>query len=47
VDQAVLVAGYCTQPNAGDEPVLQDAYDCAAMRANVRDLSFINSCEDP
>ena len=47
VDQAVLVAGYCTQPNTEDEPVLQAAYDWAAIRASVRDLYFINSREDP
>ncbi len=47
VDQAILVAGYCTQPNTEDEPVLQDAYDWAAIRAGVRDLYFINSREDP
>ncbi|QIK77247.1 lysophospholipase [Nocardioides piscis] len=47
VDQAILVAGYCTQPNTEDEPVLQDAYDWAAIRANVRDLYFINSRTDP
>lgn len=37
VDQAILVAGYCTQPNTEDEPVLQDASDWAGIRANVRD----------
>jgi predicted alpha/beta hydrolase family esterase len=47
VNQAILVAGYCTQPNTEDEPVLQDAYDWGAIRANVRDLYFINSREDP
>lgn len=47
VDQAILVAGYCTQPNTEDEPVLQGAYDWAAIQANVRDLYFINSREDP
>ena len=47
VDQAILVAGYCTQPNTDDEPVLQAAYDWAAIRANVGDLYFINSREDP
>jgi predicted alpha/beta hydrolase family esterase len=47
VDQAVLVAGYCTQPNTEDEPVLQNAKDWAAIRANVRDVYFINSREDP
>lgn len=47
VDQAILVAGYCTQPNSADEPVLQETYDWAAIRAHVRDLYFINSCVDP
>jgi predicted alpha/beta hydrolase family esterase len=47
VDQAVLVAGYCTRPNTADEPVLQSSYDWAAIRAHVRDLYFINSREDP
>ena len=45
VDQAILVAGYCTSTE--DNPVLQDAYDWAAIRANVRDLYFINSRVDP
>ena len=47
VDQAILVAGYCTQPNEEDEPVLQDSYDWAAIRASVDDLYFINSRDDP
>lgn len=47
VDQAVLVAGYSTPPNTEDEPVLQDTYDWAAIRASVRDLYFINSRTDP
>ncbi len=47
VDQAILVAGYCTAPNDEQEPVLQDHYDWAAIRANVRDLYFINSRDDP
>ncbi|WP_309647913.1 alpha/beta hydrolase [Nocardioides sp.] len=47
VDQAFLVAGYWTQPNVESEPVLQDEYDWAAIRAHVRDLYFINSREDP
>jgi hypothetical protein len=37
VAQAVLVAGYCTQPNTEDEPVLQAGYDWAAIKAHVRD----------
>jgi predicted alpha/beta hydrolase family esterase len=47
VAQAVLVAGYCTQPNTSDEPVLQDSYDWDAIRAHVRDIYFINSRVDP
>lgn len=47
VDQAILVAGYSTRPNTAAEPVLQDTYDWAAIRGNVRDLYFINSAEDP
>ena len=31
VAQAVLVAGYSTQPNTEDEPVLQDSYDWDAI----------------
>lgn len=47
VAQAILVAGYCTQPNTFDEPVLKDRYDWAAIKAHVRDLYFINSRVDP
>ncbi|MGC4875567.1 RBBP9/YdeN family alpha/beta hydrolase [Micromonospora sp. DT43] len=47
VAQAILVAGYCTQPNTSDEPVLQESYDWAAIRSHVRDIVFINSREDP
>ena len=47
MDQAILVAGYCTQPSSEDEPVLQDAHDWAATKANVRDLYFISSRTDP
>lgn len=47
VPQAILVAGYCTQPNTSDEPVLQEQYDWGAIKAHVRDLYFINSRVDP
>ena len=47
VDQAILVAGYCTPPDTEDEPVLQDTYDWAAIRSSARDLYFINSRNDP
>lgn len=47
VAQAILVAGYSTQPNTSDEPVLQTGYDWAAIKAHVRDLYLINSRNDP
>jgi uncharacterized protein len=47
VSQAFLVAGYSTQPNTRDEPVLQDSYDWAAIKSHARDLYFINSPHDP
>ncbi|MGC3992814.1 MAG: alpha/beta hydrolase [Propionicimonas sp.] len=47
VARAVLVAGYCTRPNASEEPVLQDEYDWDAIRAHARDLCFVNSVVDP
>jgi serine hydrolase len=47
VDQAVLVAGYATKPNTGDEPVLQNDYDWTAIATHVRDIYFINSRNDP
>jgi predicted alpha/beta hydrolase family esterase len=46
VARAVLVAGYCTQPNTEDEPVLQAGYDWAAIKAHVRDVDCINSRDD-
>ena len=47
VKQAILVAGYSTKPNTSDEPVLQDGYDWAAIRAHANDLYFVNSTNDP
>ncbi|GAB3983814.1 alpha/beta fold hydrolase [Plantactinospora veratri] len=47
VCQAILVAGYSTQPNTSEEPVLQPVYDWAAIRASVRDIYFVNSRRDP
>lgn len=47
VDQAFLVAGYCTAPDGEDEPVLQHSYDWAAIRASVDDVYFLNSRVDP
>jgi len=47
VDQAFLVAGYCTRPNTAQEPVLKREYDWDAIRTNARALYFINSVRDP
>jgi predicted alpha/beta hydrolase family esterase len=47
VDQALLVAGYCTPPNTSDEPVLRPGYDWDAIRGHAQDLYFINSVRDP
>jgi predicted alpha/beta hydrolase family esterase len=47
VAQAILVAGYSRPPNTGAEPVLQPRYDWAKIRANVRDVYFVNSVVDP
>jgi uncharacterized protein len=46
VAQAFLVAGYCTQPNTEEEPVLQESYDWDAIATHARDLYFLNSVED-
>ncbi len=47
VPLAILVAGYSTRPNDGEEPVLQSEYDWAGIRSHVEDLYFINSVDDP
>jgi predicted alpha/beta hydrolase family esterase len=47
VSQAILVAGYATEPNTEAEPVLQDQYDWDTIRSHVRDLYFVNSVVDP
>jgi uncharacterized protein len=47
VAQSVLVAGYCTRPNEAEEPVLQESYDWATIRAHAGDITFINSRVDP
>jgi hypothetical protein len=39
-------AGYLTQPNESDEPVLQDTYDWTAIKAHVGDVYFVNSPDD-
>jgi uncharacterized protein len=47
VAQAILVAGYSTPPNTSEEPVLQPSYDWERIKANVRDIYFVNSIRDP
>lgn len=47
VPQAVLVAGYSTEPNESEEPVLQAGYDWESIKAHVRDPYFVNSIRDP
>jgi predicted alpha/beta hydrolase family esterase len=47
VAQAILVAGYATEPNDSAEPVLQPDYDWDKISSNVGDITFINSVVDP
>ncbi|PTL82307.1 alpha/beta hydrolase [Vitiosangium sp. GDMCC 1.1324] len=47
VSQAILVAGYATEPNTHPEPVLQPGYDWEKIKAHVQDLYFVNSINDP
>ncbi|REJ06483.1 alpha/beta hydrolase [Microbacterium bovistercoris] len=47
VAQSILVAGYATQVNESEEPVLQETYDWDRIRENGGDLYFINSVTDP
>lgn len=47
VAQAILVAGYWTQPNTEDEPVLRPSYDWQAIRGHARSFYFVNSVVDP
>jgi predicted alpha/beta hydrolase family esterase len=47
VKQAFLAAGYATQPNDSEEPVLQSSYNWEKIAANVKDIYFINSTDDP
>jgi predicted alpha/beta hydrolase family esterase len=48
LSQAILVAGYSYRlPNDEKDPILQDSYDWAKIKNNVRDIVFINSVNDP
>jgi predicted alpha/beta hydrolase family esterase len=47
IPQAILAAGYATAPNTEEEPVLQSRYDWEKIKANVRDIYFLNSTNDP
>jgi hypothetical protein len=46
VPAEAAVAGYSTQPNTQDEPVLQAGYDWAAIRSHARDLYFMQIVRD-
>lgn len=46
--QAILVAGYSMRmPGEEKDPVLQDAYNWEKIKAHVKDITFINSINDP
>lgn len=48
IPQAILVAGYANRlPGDDRDPVLQDVYDWAKIKAHVQDIIFINSVDDP
>lgn len=48
VAQAILVAGYSMRlPGEEKDPVLQDGYDWDKIKAHVKDITFINSVNDP
>ncbi len=48
IHKAVIVAGYDKLKNEGDNPlILQDSYDWAKIKQNVKDIIFINSTDDP
>lgn len=42
-----MIAGYHTQPNEGNEPVLKDEYNWETIRNNCGEAYIINSVEDP
>jgi predicted alpha/beta hydrolase family esterase len=48
IHKAVLVAGYCTHPDDQmEDPVLQEVYSWEKIKANVKEIVFINSINDP
>ncbi|MFG1497320.1 alpha/beta hydrolase [Saccharospirillum sp. HFRX-1] len=47
VKATYLIAGYHTQPNEEDEPVLQKTYNWESIKANCGDAYIINSLVDP
>ena len=48
VPQAILVAGYSMRlPGETKDPILQEDYDWAKIKAQVKDIIFINSVNDP
>jgi len=48
IQQAILVAGYCTHPDDQmEDPILQEEYNWDKIKANVEDIIFVNSVDDP
>ncbi len=49
INKAILVAGYARpcEPDRKPEPILKAQYDWERIRNNVRDITFINSDNDP
>jgi predicted alpha/beta hydrolase family esterase len=48
IPRAILVAGYATKlPGEAKDPILQEGYDWAKIRAHVKDIVYINSVNDP
>lgn len=48
IAQAILVASYSTHPDEQmEDPILQETYQWEKIKANVSDITFINSVNDP
>lgn len=47
IKQAILVSGYCSPLPEGANNILQTTYDWRKIKANVGEIIFINSDNDP
>ncbi len=47
VRATIMVAGYWSQPNDEEEPVLRPRYDWNTIRANSGEMIIVNSVTDP